>query len=89
MGGVSRTTKYEFDPPPMEPVVTGEEPTTTHFAFRLGLGVRYWAHPHIGLSLASGLGGDAMSTEDDGEFASKSSVGTLAFFGSLGAVGVF
>ena len=31
-------------------------------AFRLGLGVRYWAHPHIGLSLASGLGGDAMST---------------------------
>jgi hypothetical protein len=57
-----------------------------HLAYGVEIGARYWAHPSIGLSLTSGIGGDRLTTSDGGASSSLHLVGIRA---SLGVLGVF
>jgi len=82
----SETTR-DPDPSP-NPTNPLDEDLRLRVRWRVAPGVRYWVHPHVGMSLVTGIAGNHMITEpNDGE--GGESLGLTGLYTQIGLVGVF
>lgn len=76
------------DPDPFPQPVPVDAELRLRVRWRVAPGVRYWVHPHVAMSLVTGISGNHMITEPDSGTGGES-VGLTALYTQIGLLGVF